>query len=199
MGVAADALIRSSFLCRCRMLPVSSCRAIRPFEGPPLALSGTTESSLQSAGVGGTVSRLVPCPSVRLARSGSVGTRSKYEVSMGLFKLCVLAELGGGPGGGGGKGMPGSHAGEELEATGVEPLPKLISPVDAALLAAGALLVGLSSEHTCACSDAKVVLSWRESTGFTGDVALVLLREVIEESSRPACPREDDRSLDAEF
>ena len=101
-------------------------------------------SAIQSAGVGGTGPRVVPCPGGRLIRNGNVGPRSNAGLSIGLFKLCVLAALGGGPGGGGGRGIPGSHAGD-WESTGVEPRSNVMSPVDAARLAAGARLVGLST------------------------------------------------------
>ena len=57
--------------------------------------------------------------------------------------LCDLEPDGGGPGGGGGRGMPGSHLAVEevLEWAAEEGV--LIAPADAALLAAGGL-TGLS-------------------------------------------------------
>lgn len=61
-------------------------------------------SSLQSAGVGGTVSRLVPVPGGYLDPRGSVGADPEDRPSMGRFRLCDRADAGGGPGGGGGMG-----------------------------------------------------------------------------------------------
>lgn len=73
------------------------------------ARSIVPSSSLQSAGVGGTVSRLVPVPGGYLERSGSVGADPEDGLSIGRFRLCERADAGGGPGGGGGRGMFGSQ------------------------------------------------------------------------------------------
>lgn len=92
------------------ILPVSICN------GPgPLVLFDHVDwwtvvsSSLQSAGVGGTGSRLVPCPGGRLVRNAEGGASSAEGGSEALFMLCDRLVVGGGPGGGGGNGMPGSH------------------------------------------------------------------------------------------
>ena len=127
------------------MLPVSICNGNGPCkrsrEG---GWSFAPSSSLQSAGVGGTVSRLDPVPGRRLDRTGSVGPRPEDELTIGLFRLCDRADEGGGPGGGGGKGESG------CQVTGLaawlaerdEPPARPIPPVDAALLAAGGHIVG---------------------------------------------------------
>lgn len=90
------------------MLPVS----IRNGDGlfvrsREAARSLVPSSSLQSAGVGGTVSRLVPVPGGRLDRSGSVGANPEDGLSIGRFRLCERADAGGG--GGGGRGIFGSQ------------------------------------------------------------------------------------------
>ena len=123
------------------MLPVSICNGAGPCErSREGARSLVPSSSLQSAGVGGTVSRLVPVPGGRLDRSGSVGANPEDELSIGRFRLCERADVGGGPGGGGGRlGMFGSQVtglGEWLVER-VDPPARPIPPVDAALLAAG--------------------------------------------------------------
>lgn len=89
------------------MLPVSICSGPceRSREG---ARFFVPSSSLQSAGVGGTGSRVVPVPGGRLDRSGSVGANPEDGLSVGRFRLCERAD-GGGPGGGGGRGMCGSQ------------------------------------------------------------------------------------------
>lgn len=96
---APDGLFRS-------MLPVSICRDDGPCERSREggARPFVPSSSLQSAGVGGTVSRLVPVPGGPLNRKGNVIPED--ESSIGRFRLC---ERGGGPGGGGGRGMLGSQ------------------------------------------------------------------------------------------
>ena len=81
--------------------------------------------------------------------------------------------------------MPGSHAGEDWAASGVEPLPRVMSPVEAARLAPGAWLDGLSMGDGCGCSAAKAVFKCRASLVFTGEFALFLWREVKEDSRRP--------------
>ena len=103
-----------------------------------------TSSSLQSAGVGGTVSRVVPFPGGRLARSGRVGVDLLIGLSDGLSKLCERAAAGGGPGGGGGSGIPGSHItglGEWL-AKREELAERPNALVEAALRAVGARTAG---------------------------------------------------------
>ena len=97
-------------------------------------------SSLQSAGVGGTVSRVVPLPGGRLARSGRGGVALLTGLSDGLSRLCERAAAGGGPGGGGGSGIPVSQVtglGEWL-AEREELSERPSAPVEAALRAAGA-------------------------------------------------------------
>lgn len=99
----------------------------------------TASSSLQSAGVGGTVPRLVPVPGRRLDRNGSVGASTEDGLSIGRLRLCERAEAGGGPGGGGGRDIFGSQVtglGEWLVERD-DPPARPIPPVDAALLAAG--------------------------------------------------------------
>lgn len=82
------------------MLPVSICRDDGPCE--PSREGGARpfvpSSSTQFAGVGGTVSRLVPVPGGPRNRKGSVGAIPEDD-----------CERGGGPGGGGGRGMLGSQ------------------------------------------------------------------------------------------
>ena len=122
------------------MLPVSICNGNGPCERSREGIRAfVPSSSFQSAGVGGTVSRLVPVPGRRLNRSGCVGASPVDGVSIGLLRLCDRADAGGGPGGGGGRGMFGSQV-AGLGARLVErddPTARPIPPVDAALLAPG--------------------------------------------------------------
>ena len=127
------------------MLPVSICNGNglckRSRDG---GRSFAPSSSLQSAGVGGTVSRLHPVPGKRLDRTGSVGPSPEDELPIGRFRLCDRADWGGGPGGGGGRGKSDSQVtglGEWLVERD-DPPARPIPPVDAALLAAGGYIVG---------------------------------------------------------
>ncbi len=70
------------------MLPVSICKGdghlVRGLKGP-WAFDGS--SSVQSAGVGGTVSSVVPVPGGRLARKGRVGAEQFEGLSGVRFRL----------------------------------------------------------------------------------------------------------------
>lgn len=123
------------------MLPVSICKGdgplVRGLKGP---WTFDASSSVQSAGVGGTVSSAVPVPGGRLARRGRVGTEQFEGLSRGRSRLWERADDGGGPGGGGGSGIPGAQVvglGEWL-AEREKPPARPRAPVDAALRAAGA-------------------------------------------------------------
>ena len=116
----------------CRDGPFDFDRFRSAFEGPG-------DSSRQSAGVGGIVSRAVPVPGGIRCRKGSTGANVDEGLSVNLFRLWERADAGGGPGGGGGKGMLDSHVtglGEWLFERDEAPL-KPMAPVEAALRAAG--------------------------------------------------------------
>ena len=126
------------------ILPVSMCNGDGPCKwSREDGRSFVPSSSLQSAGVGGTVSRLLPVTGRRLERSESVDATPEEGLPTGRFKLCDRADAGGGPGGGGGRGMLGSQVtglGEwlaEREEAPARPIP----PVDAALRAAGGCII----------------------------------------------------------
>ena len=87
--------------------------------------------------------------------------------------------------GGGGSGLPGPQAEGAVGFGGVV-VAKLMSPVEAARRAAGAWFVGLLISGTGLCSSAWAVLYCSTSTAFTGEVVLLLLREVNEDNRRPA-------------
>ena len=94
--------------------------------------------------MGGTVSRVVPLPGGRLARSGRVGVGLLIGLSDRLSKLCERAGAGGRPGGGGGSGIPGSHVTglREWLAEREELAERPNALVEAALRAVGARTVG---------------------------------------------------------
>ncbi len=92
-----------------KILPVSICNAAGPVDVLSNPGWGAGLSSLQSAGVGGTVSRVVPLPGGRLERKGRICATSDRGDSEVLSRLCDRAHAGGGPGGGGGRGIPGSQ------------------------------------------------------------------------------------------
>ena len=103
-GWAEPAALIGSSDPECEILPVSICNC--PCERSREARSSVVPS-LQSAGVGGIVSRLVPVPGGRLDRNGN-GAIPEDGLSTGRFRLCERTD-GGGPGGGGGRGMLGSQ------------------------------------------------------------------------------------------
>ena len=141
------------------MLPVSMCKGPGPFGGSRDLCSWVVESSRQSAGVGGTVSRLVPWPGGRLVRTGKVGASPVEGLPAGRLRLWDRAEAGGGPGGGGGSGIPGSHVGGE-RLVERDPFPaRPIPPVEAALLAAGARDATLSVKASGDCTMTLVLLT----------------------------------------
>ena len=133
------------------------CRGDGPFDLDLFrkVFEGLGDSSRQSAGVGGTVSRVVPLPGGPRCRNGSVGPNVDEGLSVNLFRLCERAEAGGGPGGGGGIGIVDSHVtglGEWLFERDDAPLMP-IAPVDAALLAAGGCTYLWRYEGWLACSN----------------------------------------------
>ena len=132
------------------------------------------------------MSRLVPWPGGRLARTGNEGPRSTDGLSIGRLRLCVRAAAGGGPGGGGGIFMPGSHTAGDLLAERDGSRARVMSPVDAALRAAGAREVGLPRLRSGPCAKAWAVFTCRASIALTGEVALFLFLEVRDDKSLPA-------------
>ena len=82
--------------------------------------------------------------------------------------------------------MPGSHiAGESLaERDGSR--AREISPVDAALRAAGAREVGLPRLRVGACAKTWAVFTCRASMALTGEAALFLFLEVKDDNNLPA-------------
>ena len=174
----------------CSILPVSMCSVDRPIERSRMVgmLLGLF-SSLQSAGVGGTVSRLVPLPGGRLDRRGSVGAIPDDGLSEALFKLIDREDAGGGPGGGGGKGMLGSQVvglGEWL-AEREDPPRSPIAPVEAALRAAGARTEISAETFSGARASNWAVRSCKASIASIGDAALAFFPlKDNDESSRSA-------------
>lgn len=133
-------------------------------------------SSLQSAGVGGTVSRPVPRLGRCLLCPASGGERTEEYDSRGRFTLCERAPAGGGPGGGGGRGMPNTTGGCGLKAERDADALKPIAPVEAALRDAGGRTAGSTRKSSGAPPSNCTVLARKASIAFTGAGGFVFLR-----------------------
>ena len=121
-----------------------SVRGQFEFEGH--AACSVVLSSVQLAGVGGIVSRPVPCTGGCLVRLSGPASCTVNEGPEGLQRLWLLAPgagAGGGPGGGGGSWIPFVQRGG-LEEIGerAETVPSPIAPVDAARREAGGWKAG---------------------------------------------------------
>ena len=106
-------------------------------------MQGAGLSSRQSAGVGGTGPSWVPFTGAVLVRNagGGPGVDDELSDELALLRLWERADAGGGPGGGGGRGIPVSQPdfGGDLLA-GVKGVPvRPMPPVEAARREAGGL------------------------------------------------------------
>lgn len=181
------------------MLPVSICSGAGPLDRMPEEPGlGSMSSSLQSAGVGGTASRLVPRPGGRLVRGPGGTTRSDAGDPDILLKLCDRDD-GGGPGGGGGNGMPGSHRywlGERLATRGVGPV-SLMPPVEAARREPGGIKEGSKvSSSTRAFTWA--VDCCKPSIAFIEVVKLIAFALAVTDESNLSAGFLDDARVEAD-
>lgn len=178
------------------ILPVSICNGPGPFGLFDHVVWWAGVSSLQSAGVGGTGSRLVPCAGGRLVRKAEEGASSAEAVSEALLMLCDRLVDGGGPGGGGGSGMPGSHLfwlEERLAAREDCPF-RPIPPVEAARRDAGGFAEDSADTASGARAIACTVVSRSASIALTVVVFVAFPLDVNDESIRSAWFLDDERT-----